>query len=115
MARIARRSRSKDEMPACCSASHCADGTSARTFLEATPDRFELLIVDQGFRLDDGDGLGATIRQLAPDLKICVLSAAGEPGPGAPDAEPWPDLCRIEKPFGVDELRQALASVLGAC
>lgn len=92
----------------------CADGTSARTFLEATPDRFELLIVDQHGRLDDGDALGETIRRLTPDLKICVLSRAGEPLAGTRAQDDWPDLRRIEKPFGVHELRQALASVLRA-
>jgi len=92
----------------------CADGTSARTFLEATPDRFELLIVDQQHRLDDGDALGETIRRLAPGLKICVLSPLGEKTTDASAENQWPGLRRIEKPFGVHELRQALASVLDA-
>ena len=87
----------------------CADGASARSFLEATPDRFELLIVDDPQRLDGGDALAGTIRSVAPGLKICVLAAA----PAAMRAA-WPDLHQIEKPFGVHELRRALASVLAA-
>lgn len=87
----------------------CADGAAARTFLEATPDRFELLIVDHHERLDKKDQLGQAVRRLAPGLKVCVLSA-GQPG----SAAQWPELCCIEKPFGVHELRRALASVLGA-
>lgn len=87
----------------------CADTTSARTFLEATPDRFELLIVDHHQRLDDGDALARTIRAVAPGLKIFVLAAS----PLAADAA-WPQLHHIQKPFGVHELRHALASVLAA-
>jgi hypothetical protein len=87
----------------------CADGAAARSFLAATPERFELLIVDHANRLHGDDALGEAIRNLAPNLKICVLG----PGGAAP-AETWPNMHRIEKPFGVHELRQALASVLAA-
>lgn len=87
----------------------CADGAAARSFLEATPDRFELLILDHPDRLDSGDALGATIRAVAPDLKIFVLTAS----PATPSAA-WPRLHHIQKPFGVHELRTALASVLAA-
>ncbi len=86
----------------------CADGASACTFLEATPDRFELLIVDHAQRLDGGDALAATIRAVAPGLKIFVLAAGRQP------AEPWAQVHHIEKPFGVHELRRALASILAA-
>ncbi len=87
----------------------CADGASARTFLEATPDRFELLIVDDVQRLDDADALGSTIRTVAPELKIFVLA----PGRVAGGAR-WPHLHHIQKPFGAHELRTALATVLAA-
>lgn len=87
----------------------CADGASARSFLEATPDRFELLIVDHQERLDSGDALGATIRAVAPNLKILVLT----PSPRSQTAA-WSQLYHIQKPFGVHELRAALASVLAA-
>jgi len=87
----------------------CADGSAARTFLEATPDRFELLIVDHHERLDKRDGLGQALQRLTPELKVCVLS------PQLPFSDTqWPGVCCIEKPFGVHELRRALASVLGA-
>jgi CheY-like chemotaxis protein len=87
----------------------CADGASARTFLEATPDRFELLIVDHAQRLDGNDALAATIREVAPDLKIFVLAAGRQPPSGE-----WSRVHHIEKPFGVHELRRALASILAA-
>lgn len=85
----------------------CADGASARSFLAATPERFEVLIVDHHHRLEGDDALGETIRSMAPKLKICVLSPTGPRTPGA-----WPEVFRIEKPFGVHELRTALATVL---
>jgi CheY-like chemotaxis protein len=87
----------------------CADSCSARTFLEATPDRFEILIVDHPQRLAGADALAATIRTVAPALKIFVLA------PYTPAAgEAWPRVHHIRKPFGVHELRHALASVLAA-
>ncbi|MCA8973222.1 MAG: hypothetical protein KDC98_00800 [Planctomycetes bacterium] len=87
----------------------CADGAAARTFLEATPDRFEMLFVDHHERLDHKDELGRAVRRLAPSLKVCVLAAQK-----SPPSSQWPDLRCIEKPFSVHELRRALASVLDA-
>ena len=85
----------------------CADIASARSFLEATPDRFELLILDHHDRLEADETLLQTIKDLVPGLKICVL------GQGEQDlGRSWPRLHRIQKPFGVHELRAALASVL---
>lgn len=92
----------------------CADGSSARTFLEATPQRFELLIVDQEHRLEDRDALGETIRRLTPELKICVLGPAAQAAASDTTEPAWPEVCRLQKPFGVHELRRALASVLDA-
>lgn len=84
----------------------CADGASARSFLEATPDRFELLIVDDAGRLDGDDALGAAIRTMRPDLRIVVLDA------GKQSTVPhWPHVRHLQKPFGAHELRTALASV----
>lgn len=87
----------------------CADGAAARTFLEATPDRFELLVVDEAQRLDASDPLAATIRRVAPQLRILALWR----GPLGPQPE-WPGLQHVAKPFGVHELRAALASILTA-
>ena len=87
----------------------CADGSSARTFLEATPDRFELLIVDHPQRLAGDDALATTIRTIAPALKIVVLAPEE-----AATTDHWPGVRHIQKPFGVHELRHALASLLVA-
>ncbi|MBL8750651.1 MAG: hypothetical protein JNK78_15945 [Planctomycetes bacterium] len=85
----------------------CADGASARSFLEATPERFELLVVDHHHRLDGDHALLQTIRRVAPELKVCVLAQdTGQAGTSLPRVH-----C-IRKPFGVHELRRALATVL---
>lgn len=85
----------------------CADGASAHTFLQATPDRFELLIVDDAHQLDEHTPLARTIRQRTPDLKICLLTPTPATSP-----EAWPDIHCLQKPFGVHELRRTLASIL---
>lgn len=85
----------------------CADGAAARSLMQATPDRFEMLIVDHAARLDSGDMLAATAERLCPTLKVFVLSDFA-------DQQLPPDLAarvtRIRKPFGVQELRRALAA-----
>lgn len=87
----------------------CADGAAARSFLLATPERFELLIVDHPERLEDDQALAATIRAVAPRLSILVLAPVSPPALLA-----WPDLRSVAKPFGVHELRRALASIPAA-
>ncbi|MEZ6036057.1 MAG: response regulator [Planctomycetota bacterium] len=87
----------------------CADGASAHTFLEATPDRFELLIVDDPQQLEDGASLAEAIRTLAPDLKICLMTQ----NPST-QGDAWPRLFWLQKPFGVHELRRKLATILTA-
>jgi len=85
----------------------CADGASAHTFLQATPDRFELLIVDDAHQLDEHTPLARTIRQHTPNLKICLLDQSS-----AVSSETWPNVHSLQKPFGVHELRRTLASIL---
>ena len=85
----------------------CADGESAHTFLQATPDRFELLIVDDAQELEEHTALARTIRSQAPALKICLLTPAPTTAPTG-----WEVLHTLRKPFGVHELRRTLASIL---
>lgn len=87
----------------------CADGASVHTFLQATPDRFELLIVDDPNQLEHSTPLARTIRALAPSLKICLLTSTT----GGPRSA-WPTMHYLQKPFGVIELRRTLASMLTA-
>ncbi len=89
----------------------CPDGASARSLIQATPDRFEILIVDHAARLDAGDLLCATIRKLCPSLRIVVLSAAATSAVPPGFAEQLTD---IREPFGVGELRRALMQALTA-
>ncbi|MCA8965281.1 MAG: hypothetical protein H6838_01155 [Planctomycetes bacterium] len=86
----------------------CADSASARAFLETTPERFELLVVDHPRRLAPNEALAAAVRTVAPNLKVFVLD--GE----LPAGDSFPALHGIPKPFGVHELREALALVLAA-
>ena len=86
----------------------CADATAAAAFLRATPDRFELLIVDRNDRLADRE-LAATVRAVAPGLELFALDA-----PDLATDTSWPRLRRLRKPFGVHELRRALASLVTA-
>lgn len=90
----------------------CPDGAAACSLLTATPERFELILLDGVDRLSNDPALAETVRKLQPGLKLCVLAQGLGPGtdPGPP--LDWPQLRRIHKPFGVHELRQALASVL---
>lgn len=87
----------------------CADGESAHTFLQATPDRFELLMLDDAQHLEEQTALARAIRARAPALKICLLTTSTT----APPAD-WPELHTLRKPFGVHELRHTLASILSA-
>ena len=85
----------------------CSDGAAAHTFLEATPDRFELLIVDDALQLAEHTPLARTIRSRAPGLKICLLTPRSSQPPPK-----WPGVHCLQKPFGVHELRRTLAAIL---
>lgn len=85
----------------------CSDGAAMRSLLQATPDRFELLIVDRPSRLDSRDASIAL--HLCPDLKVFMLSDSDEVGSSnALIARAH----RIKKPFGLQDLRRALGTVL---
>ena len=87
----------------------CPDGAAARSLIQATPERFEILVVDHMGRLDAGDLLASTVSRLCPDLRIFVLSEVRQ------DRVPSPlrnRVTEIRKPFGVRELRRALAAAL---
>ncbi len=83
----------------------CADPAAASALLAATPERFEMLVVDQGSRLTDLV-LADAVRTHAPQLVVCVLAPRREAPPG------WPHLHHIPKPFDRHELRIALAAAL---
>lgn len=86
----------------------CADATAAAAFLRATPDRFELLLVDRNERLADRE-LATTLHAIAPELDVFALDE-----PDIATNASWPRLRHLRKPFGVHELRRALASLVTA-
>jgi len=87
----------------------CPDGAAARSLIQATPERFEVLVVDHVGRLDAGDMLASTVTKLCPELRVFVLS---EVRPGRVPSQLADRVTEIRKPFGVRELRRALAAAL---
>lgn len=90
----------------------CADGAAACSFLSATPERFELLFVDDPTRLGPGDELSAMVAARGAELKVCLVTATPSNVAAAKDLPTGPRWHQIRKPFGVHELRHALAAIL---
>jgi CheY-like chemotaxis protein len=89
-----------------------ADGASARSLLEATPERFELLILDQQARGEPGDQLARRALDLHPEVKILLLSTDHSPGFKL-SRESRQRLVMIPKPFALMELREGIGILLG--
>lgn len=87
----------------------CPDGAAARSLIQASPERFEFLVIDHASRLDAGDLLAATAARLCPELRIVVLSDSKSAHVPAPLSQ---RVTEIPKPFGVQELRRGLAAAL---
>ena len=88
------------------------DGAAARALFERTPERFELLVLAQNARRGPAEQLAA--QALAHNETVKVLFLAQHEG--ALDALPEPLRRRcatVTKPFGVLEVREALALILG--
>lgn len=91
----------------------CSDGMAARTLFEATPERFEVLILERESRRLRGEELARLALAKDPNLRILMI----HPGPGitsAPDLAGHPGLTILHKPFGLMELRGCLAEVMDA-
>jgi CheY-like chemotaxis protein len=72
------------------------------------PDRFDLVITDYLMPLMKGDELARNIKQLAPSEPILMITgSAAELGVRQASAD-----AVLNKPFGVEELRQAVAQLL---
>jgi CheY-like chemotaxis protein len=88
----------------------CADGSAARALFERTPERFELLILEQDARQEPGELLAAQALEAEPGCKVLLVT------PGATSSRlprTFPRRCTvISKPFGLTELREALAELM---
>lgn len=90
----------------------CPNGSHARELFQRTPAMFELLILEQDARLWPGDELAleALADPRAPDVHVLLLGNGRDPSVAQ---QARPDRClRIDKPFGLMELRDALASLV---
>jgi len=89
----------------------CADGVAARALWRATPERFELLVVAaQGGRLP-GEALVAEALEVQPATRAVLLGHTAVPALQAAAAAPSPRVTVVPQPFGLMELRDALAHV----
>jgi CheY-like chemotaxis protein len=86
------------------------EATNGREALELfTKEVFDLVIVDYAMPQMPGGELAAKIKLVAPGLPILMITAYLE----KLVASDTPVDAIIGKPFGVDELRQAIAKLLG--
>ena len=89
----------------------CSDGSSARTLYHATPERFELLILEAESRREPGTKLAKEVLAKDPRVKVLLLTSTnGEDSAALARAEPR--CSRLHKPFGAIELREAVTSLL---
>jgi two-component system cell cycle sensor histidine kinase/response regulator CckA len=73
-----------------------------------TPDRFDLVITDYAMPLMKGDELARNIKRLAPSEPILMITgSAGELGGIQMSVD-----AVLNKPFGFEDLRQAVAQLL---
>lgn len=89
----------------------CTDGASANSLLEATPDRFELLILDEHSRLRPGSEVARRALDLNPEVKILLLTNGPSNTSGMREEERV-RTATITKPFALSELRESLDSLL---
>ncbi len=88
------------------------DPRAALSAFEATPQAFDLAIIDRRLPHQDGLGVVAALRAQRPDLPVIVASGARS------HSESWPPLAGpapsvLDKPFRPSALLAAVASALG--
>ncbi len=88
----------------------CADGPAARALWRATPERFELLIVEPRGRREMGDQLAADALGVGR-VRVVLLGSSDHPALTAALNAPDPRVVIVPKPFGLMELRDALAQL----
>ena len=89
------------------------DGAAARSLFDATPERFELLVLAQGARRGPTEQLALHALEQSPEVKVLLLAQEHDLLEQlAPELR---NRCHVvTKPFGLMELREALCHVLGS-
>lgn len=90
----------------------CDEGRAAESLYSATPERFELLILDQDARRLSGEALAARALAARQDVRVILLTSRPSYAPDAGSASD-PRCVRIPKPFGLMELRSVVGELLG--
>jgi CheY-like chemotaxis protein len=89
----------------------CVDGASARSLLEATPDRFEMAVLSADARVEGGCSIAALAAERIDNVRILLLTTR----PIAPGELPECGEVRVlQKPFGLQELRDTIRSMAGS-
>lgn len=87
----------------------CVDGASARSLIDATPERFELAILDTDARIECGKTIARLAAERIPDIRVLLLTT----GPARhEDLDLDPSVRILRKPFSLGELREALQELL---
>ncbi len=89
----------------------CADGVAAHTLWRATPERFELLVVEAQGERAPGEELVAAALARHPNTCAVLLGRTDLPALTRALAAPYARLAVVPQPFGLMELRDALAHV----
>lgn len=92
----------------------CADGAAARSLIEATPERFELIVLDSDAPMESGERLACEALALEPGLKVLLLTDALQAWEDR-ESEQSSQLVRLRKPFNLSDLRDAVGELMGAC
>ncbi len=92
----------------------CDEGKAAQSLYSATPERFELLILEQNARRMSGEELAAKALADRPDVRVILLTSAPHRHLAGAESAPDPRCRRIPKPFGLMELRSVVGELLGS-
>jgi DNA-binding response OmpR family regulator len=92
----------------------CDEGKAAQSLFSATPERFELLILEQDARRLSGEELAAQALRDWPDVRVILLTSRPSRHHARTESTPDPRCVRIPKPFGLMELRSVIGELLGS-
>ncbi|MEO0481308.1 MAG: hypothetical protein AAF196_17705 [Planctomycetota bacterium] len=83
----------------------CVDGAAARSLIQATPERFELAILEHQAHVECGTSIARLVHESSPGIRVILLGCDAATCLGDfSDA----NLACLPKPFGARELRAAL-------